>query len=79
MNRLPAPTAEAPEDFTALYVTNFSPHHDGDDLATAGSWLATLPIYVRHALAHDLHPALQRALNTYGRVPSFGPDGTLLG
>jgi hypothetical protein len=40
---------------------------------------AELPIYVRQSAAHDLRPALKRVLDTYGRVPSFGPNGTLLG
>jgi hypothetical protein len=78
MNRLPAPTAEEPDVFNALYVTNFSPHYAGDDISRGGSWLAVLPLHVREPLRHDISTGLQRALDTYGRVPAFAEDGTLL-
>jgi hypothetical protein len=32
MNRLPAPTAEAPDPFNAMYITNFSPHYDAGEV-----------------------------------------------
>jgi hypothetical protein len=40
LNRLPAPTAEAPDVFNATYITNFSPHYDADDISSGGVWLA---------------------------------------
>lgn len=78
MSRLRAPTLEEPDVFNALYVTNFSPQYDGDDISRGGSWLAALPLHVREPLRHDIRTGLQRALDTYGRVPALAEDGTLL-
>lgn len=77
MNRLPAPTQEAPSDYTALYVTNFAPHYQGSDLAYGSEWLAVRPVYVRHALSVELSSSIETALTAYHRVPSFDPDGEL--
>jgi hypothetical protein len=79
MNRLPQPTPEEPDAFNAFYVTNFSPHYEGDDdITRRGHWMAVHPKYVRHPLAFDLIGDLQLALDNYGRVPSFAEDGVLL-
>jgi hypothetical protein len=78
MDRRPAPTQEAPENFNATYITNFSPHYDADDISTGGTWLLALPRYRRVPLEHDFQPELMQALNAYGRVPAFAEDGTLL-
>ena len=78
VGRLPAPTAQSPDAFNALYVTNFSPHYEGDDISRAGSWLASLPLFVVEPLTADLHEPLQHALNTYGRVPSIERGGAFL-
>jgi len=77
MSRLPAPTVEQPDVFNALYVTNFSPHYDGDDISRGGSWLEVTPRFVREPLTAGLWPALYSALNTYGRVPPISEDGLL--
>jgi hypothetical protein len=79
MNRLPAPTEEAPDVFNATYITNFSPHYDGDDVSPGSVWLAIIPRFSRTPLALDIHDALMQALNAYGAVPPFDEDGTLLG
>ena len=78
MNRLPAPTEDAPDLFNAAYITNFSPHYDAEDVSTGGSWLVAWPRYTRVPLQHDFQPDLLPALNAYGRVPAFAEDGTLV-
>jgi hypothetical protein len=78
MNRLPVPTAEAPDVFNATYITNFSPHYDANDISPEGAWLVTWPTYARTPLQHDFQPELMQALNAYGRVPAVAEDGTLL-
>jgi hypothetical protein len=78
MNRLPAPTAQAPDVVNATYITNFSPHYDGDDASRGGSWLVAWPRYAGVSLSHDFQPELVQALNAYGRVPAFAQDRTLL-
>src|SRR5215211_5183940 len=70
MGRLPEPTAESPDRFNALYVTNFAPHYQGaDPAASGGEWLGVRPRYVRVRLKDDFTSALERALDNYHRVP----------
>jgi hypothetical protein len=78
MGRLPMPTAEKPDVYNALYVTNFSPHYDADELSTGGTWLSIAPRYARIKLAHDLTATLFPALSNYARVPAFAENGELL-
>jgi hypothetical protein len=77
MNRMPVATAEQPETFNAAYITNFSPHYDGDDKGRGGAWLVAWPPFARVPLEHDFQPELIQALNAYGRVPAFAQDMTL--
>ena len=77
IRRLPAPTVENPDVFNSLFVTNFSPHYDGDDVSQSGTWLEVSPLFVSEPLIADLHTPLRSALNTYGRVPPFSQDGLL--
>jgi hypothetical protein len=77
INRLPAPTPEKPDVFNSLYVTNFSPHYDGDDISRGGPWLELSPLFVREPLTANLWPALRSALDTYGRIPPISEDGLL--
>src|SRR5581483_7429798 len=78
MGRLPIPTADEPDVFNALYVTNFAPHYQGDELAGQGEWAAVKPFYSRHPLDFDLTGMIDDALNNYQRVPEIGKDGELL-
>jgi hypothetical protein len=79
MHRLPTPTADEPDVFNAAYITNFSPHYDGDDISRGGSWLGVMPQYVGQPLEHDILSVLMKALDTYGSVPPIDVDGALLG
>jgi hypothetical protein len=76
---LRVPTADAPDEYNALYVTNFSPHYDGADLSTGVAWLSVIPLYARTPAAHDLTTMLQPALSNYANVPAYTVDGQLLG
>ena len=78
MNRMAAPTADQPDKYNATYITNFSPHYDGDQLSDGTSWLGVWPMYVRNRLEHDFQPIVMNALDAYGRVPPFAEDHTLL-
>ena len=78
MDRLPAPTTEAPGVYNATYITNFSPQYDADHVTGGGSWLVRWPHYVQVPLKHDFQLDLLQALDAYGRVPAFAVDGTLL-
>ncbi len=79
MDRLPKPTAAQPADCNATYITNFSPHYDADGPSQGGAWFAIWPKFARAPLEHDFQPGLLQALDSYGRVPAFAEDGTLLG
>jgi hypothetical protein len=78
MDRLPMPTPENPSAYNALYVTNFAPHYDGNDLARPGEWVAVKPLHTANPLLFDLTGMLDAAMNTYHQVPAFAEDGELL-
>lgn len=79
INRMPAPTPDAPDVYNGLYVTNFSPHYEAEDLSAGGTWMGIVPQHTRIAPTYDLSRMLERALDNYARVPSFAEDGGLLG
>jgi hypothetical protein len=79
MDRFPTPTLESPDAYNGLYVTNFSPQHDGSDLALPGEWLSVRPLFVKTPAEFDLTGMLEHALNNYERVPEIGPGGELRG
>jgi hypothetical protein len=78
MSRMTPPTAETPDAYNALYVTNFSPQYDGEAISSRGEWLAVIPRLAQEPLNADLGGDLARALDGYGRVPALAEDGTLL-
>jgi hypothetical protein len=78
MDRLPMPTAERPDQYNALYVTNFAPHYQGDDLARGGEWMTVRPIYTRNPLNFDLTGMLDQAVSNYHRVPEITEEGEIL-
>lgn len=75
---LPASSADNPAEFSALYLTNFSPHYDQDDVSIGGSWALLAPASPRAAVDTELTRRLHGAPNVYGRVPSISTDDTLL-
>lgn len=75
---MPASSANDPAEFTALYLTNFSPHYDADDVSIGGSWAFVAPQFPREAVDAELARRLHGALRVYGRVPSISSDDTLL-
>jgi len=78
IERLPVPTAEEPDSYNALYVTNFAPHYQGDQLASGSEWAAVKPLHSRNPLGFDLTGMLDHALNNYHRVPEVAEDGVVL-
>jgi SEC-C motif len=78
MGRLPIPTAEQPDAYNALYVTNFAPHYQGTELAGRGEWVMIKPLFTRHSLQFDLTGMIGHALDNYQRVPEIGIGGELL-
>jgi hypothetical protein len=78
MDGFPVPTEDEPSPYEALYVTNFSPHYDGDAPAQPWEWLAVRPLHSANPAAFELAGGmLDRALNNCHRVPEFGEDGEL--
>lgn len=75
--KLPS-TKDAPASVNRVYVTNFSPQYDGENLALSGEWIAFIPDHVQIAEAGDLGPLLDDALNKYDLVPELGSNGELL-
>lgn len=77
MSRFPVPTAEQPDKFNGLFVTNFSPQYEGDDLAQGGEWLCVMPMFVVNPSAVDITGPIAHALDRLAKIPEIGLDGTL--
>ena len=78
MDRLPTPTPEEPDSYNALYVTNFAPHYQGDELAGGGEWASVKPLHVRNPLGVNLTAMLDHALENYHRAPNVESEDTIL-
>jgi len=68
-------TPENPQSYTALVVTNYSPHYEGDKVTPVGGNCIVAGQYVDHPLADGLDGVflgmLQTAINGYGYVPNL--------
>ncbi len=73
---LPAADPEEKE-YTALCVTNFSPHYQEDDVAVSPEFFFIQSKFVADQLPAEFLTMLLRALETYGRVPEMTEDGDL--
>ncbi len=79
MDRLPAPTADKPSPCNALYVTNFAPHYQGNELAQSGEWAVMKPLYTSNPMSFDLTGMLDHAVPRCLRVPEIAESGEILG
>jgi len=70
MQSIPPPTAEKPEAFNALVVTNFSGHWAGDQAAPGTEYLQIVPKYARHPVSGDVIGRVLAAVATCGKVPN---------
>jgi len=69
----PEPSPESPDKHTALFVTNYSSHYQGDNVSVSGQYLYIGSIYPTNPLA-DGHTGtfmqkLMQATTGYGYVP----------
>jgi len=71
MDRFPTPTAENPDVYNALYVTNFSPHYEGRRLGPA--WRVDgRPAALRsNTSGHRPDRDARSRLTAYHRVPEI--------
>ena len=69
----PVPTATCPDKYAALFVTNFSPHYQGDGVSVGGQYLFMGSVYSEHPLADGHYGGfmqkLIRSVSNYGYVP----------
>jgi hypothetical protein len=75
LDRMPGMSEAEPAPFNALYLTNFSPHYDGEDLARGGEWLCLRPVHATVSAELGLVDPINYALDRFDRVPSIGIDG----
>ncbi len=75
VGRMPEMTGEEPASFEALYVTNFSPHYQGDDLARGGEWLCLPPAHDSTPRSSYLVHPINYALDRLEQIPDIGVDG----
>lgn len=69
----PEATPENPDKYAALFVTNFSSHYQGSDVARGGQYLFIGSMHPRHPIIGgyqgELMQRLIRATSNYGYVP----------
>jgi hypothetical protein len=68
-------TTDNPQPYTALIVTNYSPHYEGNEVTRTGGNCIVAGLYTSHPLADGVHGVfmgkLQQATNGYGYIPRF--------
>lgn len=69
MQSLGDSTAEKPDDFNALILTNFSYHWQGAEKATGGDYLFIHSKFPRHSLPSDITARIVDSINTHGAIP----------
>ena len=66
-------TAENPQPYNTLFVTNYSPHYDGTEITASGQHMFVTSRFVKHPLKNGVEDVflgiLQQAANGYGFVP----------
>ncbi len=73
-----ARTAENPDLYNAIIVTNYSYHYQTEKEADKGEFLQFVPLYPKFPLPNDkFMEMLRSALNYYGNVPNLDIDGEL--
>lgn len=69
LQSLPRPTSERPDDFNALFLTNYSYHWDETKRATGSENVSILSVSPRHRLPEELIGRIVAAVENYGRIP----------
>lgn len=75
---LPGWSEEQPANFNGLWLTNFGFHFDKDQVSTEHAGLVYLPEHTEVEERGIFPTLLRHAMDTYGNVPAFAPDGGLL-
>jgi hypothetical protein len=75
VGRMPAMTGEQEATFEAVYVTNFSPHYEGDAQPRGGEWLCVAPTDAKTPPSFRTFEELNYALDRLEKVPDVGADG----
>lgn len=69
----PAASPANPDEYAAVFITNFSPHYQGSDISHHGQYLFIYSMHPHYPLAGgyqgDFVQRLIRAINNYGYVP----------
>lgn len=68
-------TPKNPEKYNALFVTNYSPHYEGDKVTPTGQYVIVANPYTQHPLSDGVNGnftyRLMQAANGYGFVPKL--------
>lgn len=72
MAKYPIPTNEKPEEYTAVFFTNFSSHYNKETIADSSEFLAVIPVFAKHPMpSQAFGQMLTSAVQNYGFVPNF--------
>lgn len=75
IDKNPAPTAEKPDSYTALFFTNFSSHYSEGNQVDPGEHLVVIPRYASYPMPSAVFgDMLLRAVQNYGFVPNIAED-----
>jgi hypothetical protein len=66
-----------PQPVSGIVITNFSPHHDRDDIAQGVEWQYFAPPMPAEPLTDAFAARLRDALDHYHRVPEITEDGRI--
>lgn len=72
LDTYPQPTKEKPENYTALFITNFSPHYNAENESAPNEHLAVIPLHSVYSMPNPVFgQMLLNAVQNYGFVPNI--------
>jgi hypothetical protein len=69
MQSMQAPTADRPDSWTAIFLTNFAYHWFGSKPSSGGEYLYIASKYPRHPVPEDVMGRMVAGIASYGDVP----------
>lgn len=69
MQSLGEPTADKPDDFNTIILTNFSYHWQGTQKATGGDYLCIHSGHPRHSLPSEVTARIVDSVQTHATIP----------
>lgn len=79
MHTYPETTIQKPEEYSAIFFTNFSSHYDEEKESSPNEYLAVIPFYSIYPIQNDrFRNMLWEAVQHYGFVPNITKDKKII-